>query len=206
MSVMAYLSLFFLSRWPPLVFLLWEASEGMGSGVGSLTGWGFSNFTIFFKTSTRRHIPMFPDGSPLIESSRAAGVDFEAKWLQGRACRDGGEAWNTPVCSINPQYPWEVEKILQGTFSWNQEAEHHKRSCWLILWDCREWSWAWQQKQSQQQQKDWMQQLPFLLLQNLGSFESRVKARCHASMIFGRTWSGSGLQIVVEAIAEITTI
>ena len=46
----------------------------------------------------------------------------------------------------NPHYLLDANNILQVSFSWNQEAEHHRRECWLMLRDCHQWSWAWQQR------------------------------------------------------------
>ena len=75
-----YLSFIFRSQQPPLFFL--GSEYGTGRGFGCFSGGGSCHFSIFLPISSCKSLPVLPVGSPLVESTLAARVDFAANSQQ----------------------------------------------------------------------------------------------------------------------------
>ena len=86
MFVMAYLSFIFLSQRPHLFSL--GSELGTGKGLGCFAGGGFFHFSVFLRFSYRMILPVFPVGSPLVESTCAENVDFTAKNRQAHILKE----------------------------------------------------------------------------------------------------------------------
>uniref|UniRef100_A0A2P2P342 Uncharacterized protein n=1 Tax=Rhizophora mucronata TaxID=61149 RepID=A0A2P2P342_RHIMU len=86
MSVIVYFTFAFLRRLPPPFFFP-SSEPGTESALCCFARGG--HYSILLLIYSSKALPMFPNGSPLMESTRAASAAFEHMSCQARLLRAG---------------------------------------------------------------------------------------------------------------------